>query len=81
MPDSDEALSRQNEALTRAMLEWIASAPRTRDELMRAWQSTCPRHTIWEDAVIAGLIEDDGGRGGAVELSARGRALLDRRAT
>ena len=29
MPDNDDALTRQNAALTRALLEWIASAPRT----------------------------------------------------
>ena len=38
-------------------LSWVASRPRTYDEAMDAWRSTCPRHTIWEDALIDGLIQ------------------------
>lgn len=40
-------------------LDWISSRPRTYAETMNAWQSTCPRHTIWEDAMIDGFIELD----------------------
>ena len=40
-------------------LDWISSRRRTYTETMNAWQSTCPRHTIWEDAMIDGFIELD----------------------
>jgi hypothetical protein len=40
-------------------LSWIASRRRTYAETMEAWQSTCPRHTIWEDAMIDGYIALD----------------------
>ncbi len=38
-------------------LTWISSRPRTYADAMNAWQSTCPRHTIWEDAIIGGLVQ------------------------
>ena len=43
-------------ALTLQMLDWIAVRPRTYGEAMEAWRSTCPRLTIWEDALAAGLV-------------------------
>ena len=33
-------------------LAWVASRRRTYAEAMEAWQTTCPRHTVWEDALI-----------------------------
>ena len=42
--------------LMQELLVWVASRPRTYTDAMEAWQSTCPRHTIWEDAVIDGFI-------------------------
>ena len=61
-------------------LSWISSRPRTYADAMNAWQSTCPRQTIWEDAIIDGLIQlNDGGKlhDPAVTLTARGKAYLD----
>ena len=51
MPDNAAQLERQNAALIRQLLEWIASAPRTYGDAMEIWRSSCPRHTIWEDAL------------------------------
>lgn len=76
MPDSYAQLAAQNAALTRQLLEWIESAPRTYAETLDTWHSHCPRHTIWEDAVAAGLIECDGGREAIVKLTASGREYL-----
>jgi hypothetical protein len=45
------------EHLTLQFLVWVAAAPRTYGDAMEAWQSTCPRMTIWEDAVSAGLVD------------------------
>jgi hypothetical protein len=61
-------------------LQWIASRPRTYSEAMEAWQSTCPRHTIWEDAFIDGLIQisrSETTRNPEVTLTARGVACLN----
>jgi len=47
---------------------------------MNAWQSTCPRHTIWEDAMIDGYIElkrHETAQDPEVTLTANGLALLN----
>jgi hypothetical protein len=61
-------------------LSWISSRRRTYAEAMNAWQSTCPRHTIWEDAIIDGLVQLNGAEAlhdPEVTLTARGKAYLD----
>ena len=66
------------------LLAWIASRPRTYAEAMEAWRSTCPRHTVWEDAWAGGLVEvvEAGGSMGdcILVLTGRGCALLDGKA-
>jgi len=60
-------------------LSWISSRRRTYTETMNAWQSTCPRHTIWEDAIIDGYIQvnrNETLRDPEVSLTVNGRALL-----
>ncbi|MGE5095115.1 MAG: hypothetical protein ACM3SO_08245 [Betaproteobacteria bacterium] len=81
MPDSYAQLAAQNAALTRQLLEWLASAPRTYAETLDTWHSHCPRHTIWEDALGAGLVDCRGGREGIVVLTAAGEAALRATAT
>jgi hypothetical protein len=61
-------------------LSWISSRRRTYAEAMNAWQSTCPRHTIWEDAMIDGYIEvkrHETLQDPEVTLTANGLALLN----
>ena len=77
MPDSDAELDVQNAALTRQLLEWVAEAPRTYDEALATWRSSCPRHTIWEDALLAGLIECTP-QARRLALTARGEEMLRR---
>ena len=43
--------------LTLEFLTWVDSRRRTYADAMEAWQSHCPRHTIWEDAVADRLIQ------------------------
>jgi hypothetical protein len=62
-------------ALTVQFLAWVADRPRTRTDVMDAWRSSCPRLTVWEDAVIDGLVELDAS--GSVTLTQRGRTLLE----
>ena len=42
--------------LTLQMLAWLDEAPRTYGETMNAWRTSCPRLSIWEDAVGDGLV-------------------------
>ena len=49
-------------ALTLQFLAWVAESPRTYADAMEAWRSTCPRLSIWEDAILDGLVEFDGRR-------------------
>jgi hypothetical protein len=61
-------------------LTWASSRRRTYAEAMEAWRSTCPRHTVWEDAFVDGLVQLEGegpARELEVALTARGRALLE----
>ena len=57
-------------------LAWVADRPRSYPETMDAWRSTCPRLSVWEDAIIEGLVRIDNGNGRAVLLTARGRKAL-----
>ena len=59
-------------------LQWVADRPRSREDVMDAWRSSCPRFPVWEDARADGLIRQCGGERGEhrVELTERGRAGL-----
>jgi len=65
---------------TLEFLQWISSRPRTYAEAMEAWRTTCPRNSVWEDALIGGLIQiENGSRMGQskVSLTPKGKAILD----
>ena len=66
-------------ALTLQFLEWIASGQRSRTDVMEAWRSSCPRLSIWEDALLAGLVRYDPAMR-TVELTSAGLAALGREA-
>ena len=73
-------MSPANGPLTLQLLEWVAARPRTYADAMDAWRSTCPRLTIWEDALADGLVRiervaDEPRR--RIVLTSRGRELLD----
>ncbi len=61
-------------------LQWVADRPRSREDVMDAWRSSCPRFPVWEDARADGLIRQSGGDRGEhrVELTERGKAALRR---
>jgi hypothetical protein len=44
-------------APVRELLVWIARGPRTYGAAMEAWRSSCPRFSVWEDALGGGLVE------------------------
>ena len=64
------------------LLEWVSARPRTYAEAIEAWRTSCPRLSVWDDAMIDGLIRTSR-NGGAptVELTETGRALLEARAS
>jgi hypothetical protein len=37
-------------------LEWIGTEPKPYAEVMDAWRTSCPRLTVWEDAIDRGFI-------------------------
>jgi hypothetical protein len=59
---------------------WLAPKPRPYAEVMEAWRTSCPRLTVWEDAVDRGLVDRRVGAEGRIEiaLTDAGRALLER---
>jgi hypothetical protein len=46
----------ENESLILDLLEWIGTSPRPYVVVMQAWRTSCPRFTIWEDALDAGYV-------------------------
>jgi hypothetical protein len=62
-------------------LAWVTDRPRTYADAMDAWRTSCPRLSVWEDAVEDGLVRvearDAATQGEcAVSLTARGHAAL-----
>jgi len=64
--------------LTIDFLFWLASEPRDYADVMDAWRTSCPRLTVWEDAIDAGLVTraHAAGQPIRIELTPRGEALL-----
>ena len=66
------------EPLILDLVEWIARQPRPYTDVMEAWRTSCPRLTVWEDAVDRGLVtrEPDPEKGLMVSVTTAGRQLL-----
>ncbi len=64
--------------LTVDFLAWLAAEPRDYSDVMDAWRTSCPRLTVWEDAIDAHLITRTcvPGQPVRIELTPEGRALL-----
>jgi len=60
------------------LLEWLAREPRAYGDVMDAWRTSCPRLTVWEDAVDGGLVCRARRADGVVqiEVTDRGRDFL-----
>ncbi len=61
-------------------LESLAPEPRPYAEVMEAWRTSCPRLTVWEDAVDNGWVRRDRGEQAqaVVALTPAGREHLQR---
>jgi hypothetical protein len=57
-------------------LAWVADRPRSYTDAMDAWRTSCPRLSVWEDAILEGLVQLENGGSRAVSLTRRGRAAL-----
>ena len=44
------------DALVLDLVEWIAREPRLYSDVIDTWRTSCPRLTIWEDAVDRGYV-------------------------
>lgn len=68
----------ENRALVLDLVEWISQEPRVYEDVMAAWRTSCPRLTIWEDAVDRGFVsrERDGTNGSVISVTDKGRMLL-----
>lgn len=64
--------------LVRDLVAWVASGPRPYREVIEAWRTSCPRLTVWEDAVEGGFVALGPGEAGELQVSAtpQGLALL-----
>ena len=60
------------------LVEWIAREPRLYAEVIETWRTSCPRLTIWEDAVDSGYVarEAIAGFGMIVVVTEDGEKLL-----
>jgi len=63
------------EPLILDLVEWVAKSTRTYADLMDAWRTSCPRLTIWEDAVDRGFVRREATGDGTVIVVATKRGL------
>jgi len=60
------------------LLSWVAHEPRAYPEALEVWRTSCPQHSIWEDALDEHLIEIvRSGSAASVIVTPGGRAALD----
>jgi len=69
------------EPLIADLVEWVSKAPRSYSEVMDVWRTSCPRLTVWEDAVDRGYLVRERVDGGsiAVRVTLEGRKFLAER--
>jgi hypothetical protein len=46
----------RNKTLVLDLVEWVARGEKPYAEVMEAWRTSCPRFSVWEDAVELGLV-------------------------
>ena len=69
-------MSHGSSLLMLQFLDWIGRGNRTHVDVMDVWQSSCPRLSVWEDAMVDGYIAFAGDAKRSIVLTDRGRALL-----
>jgi hypothetical protein len=73
-------MSETADPLVLDFVEWIAREPRLYAEVIATWRTSCPRLTIWEDAVDFGYVArvSVAGSGMTVTVTEDGEKLLRR---
>lgn len=68
----------ENPTLVLDLIEWVGDGLRPYREVMEAWQTSCPRLPIWEDALEHGFVERtrDETRGLSVKVTPEGRRFV-----
>ena len=61
-------MSEKLDSLILDLVEWVAKEPRTYAEVIDAWRTSCPRLTVWEDAVDRGLVKRETASGGGTQV-------------
>ena len=56
MADSFRIDGLDNISLLTDLVLWISREPRRYDDVMDAWRTSCPRLSIWEDAIDRGFL-------------------------
>jgi hypothetical protein len=69
------------ESLVFDLVEWVAKEPRTYAAMLDAWRTSCPRLTVWEDAIERRLVmrKPVAGQGTMVVVTAAGRRFIAER--
>ena len=49
-------MSTHLDSLILDLVEWVAQEPRSYVDVMEAWRTSCPRLTVWEEAVDRGFV-------------------------
>jgi len=67
-----------NKDLLLDLIEWVADRPKSYDEVMSAWRTSCPRLQIWEDAVDHEFVSrrQDNSEGAMVSVTEKGLVFL-----
>jgi len=65
-------------ASTIELMAWIGERPRSYAETLEAWKTSCPRLSVWEDAIAERLVRIERG---SVLVTDAGGAAVRRKAT
>ena len=83
MPENSPGLTNAPRSIGNLLefLGWVAAQPRTYEEAMEAWRTSCPRLSAWEDALSDQLVRTEQGHAAAqgqvaVLLTEQGAAFL-----
>jgi hypothetical protein len=74
----ENVMSEPTSLIMLQFLDWVADRPRTREQAVEAWHS-CPHISVWEDAIVEGLVATENNGKRTIALTRRGRALLEQR--
>lgn len=71
-------MSAITDPLVMDLIEFVATRPRPYEDVIDAWRTSCPRLTVWEDAIDGGLIAHERGpdRARFVAATEAGRRFL-----